>query len=115
MRADGSTGLLDAEAVRAEVNSPTYLAGSWDTDRAAPWSTRPAWPGGWPRPASGWGPDLRAHTRPPASTSDADGVTAADPAWRGCGPGAVVLATNAFPPLVKRLGRYIVPVYDYCW
>jgi glycine/D-amino acid oxidase-like deaminating enzyme len=24
------------------------------------------------------------------------------------------LATNAFPPLLRRLGHYVVPVYDYC-
>ncbi len=26
----------------------------------------------------------------------------------------VALATNAFKPLLKRLGYYVVPVYDYC-
>jgi glycine/D-amino acid oxidase-like deaminating enzyme len=26
----------------------------------------------------------------------------------------VALATNAFPPLLKRLKHYIAPVYDYC-
>ena len=27
--------------------------------------------------------------------------------------GKVLLATNAFPPLVREIGRYVVPVYDY--
>ena len=26
----------------------------------------------------------------------------------------VALGTNAFPPLLRRIGRYIAPVYDYC-
>ena len=28
--------------------------------------------------------------------------------------GKVALATNAFKPLLKRVGHYIAPVYDYC-
>src|SRR6266705_3091576 len=64
--ADGAI-FLDAEAVRAEVNSPTYLAG------------------------------LR----------DKEGSAGVQPARR------VALGTNAFPPLVRRLRPYIVPVYDY--
>ena len=28
--------------------------------------------------------------------------------------GKVALGTNAFPPLLRRIGHYIAPVYDYC-
>jgi hypothetical protein len=54
---------LDVGAMRAEVNSPTYLAGRWDKDGAA--MVQPAklaW--GWPRPASG-SASASASARPP--------------------------------------------------
>ena len=33
--------------------------------------------------------------------------------WRGAWPIGVALATNAYPPLLRRLAHYVVPVYDY--
>ena len=108
--ANGTT-FLDAEAVRAEVNSPTYLAGIWDKEGSA--GVQPA--------RLAWGLadacerlGVRIAERTPATglASDADGVTVRT--RRGVlRARRVVLATNAFPSLVRRLRPYIVPVYDY--
>ena len=51
--ADGRT-FLDLDAVRAEVNSPTYLAGTWDKEGSAA-RARPGSPGAWPTHAHGTG------------------------------------------------------------
>jgi glycine/D-amino acid oxidase-like deaminating enzyme len=98
--ADGSI-FLDAEAVRAEVNSPTYLAGLWDKEGSA--GVQPA--------RLAWGLadaceriGVRIAERTPATglSSDEDGVTVRT---RGGVLRArrVALGTNAFPPLVRRL------------
>jgi glycine/D-amino acid oxidase-like deaminating enzyme len=111
--ADGGEGamILDAEAVRAEVNSPTYLAGLWDKEGSA--GVQPA--------RLAWGladacerTGVRIAERTPATglASDEDGVTVRT--RRGVlRARRVALGTNAFPPLVRRLRPYIVPVYDY--
>ncbi|HEY6313457.1 MAG TPA: FAD-dependent oxidoreductase [Streptosporangiaceae bacterium] len=110
LRASGAA-FLDADAVRAEVNSPTYLAGAWDKDGTA--LVQPA--------ALAWGLaaacerlGVRIAERTPAVglASDADGVRVRlrDGVLRA---GQVALGTSAFPALVHRLRPYIVPVYDY--
>jgi glycine/D-amino acid oxidase-like deaminating enzyme len=104
----GDPGFLDAPATRALVNSPTYLAGSWDRQDTAlvhpgklalelarvavdlgvqifEWS---------PADSVGEGPVVRT----------AQGEVHAD---------HVVLATNVFPSLLKRNRLQTVPVYDY--
>ncbi len=111
--ADGADGakFLDAEAVRAEVNSPTYLAGSWDAAGTA--MIHPARLA-WGLAAACEGAGVRIAERTPATglASDADGVTLRT--RRGVlRARRAVLATNAFPSLVKRLRPYTVPVYDY--
>ena len=102
---------LDAEAVRAEVNSPTYLAGSWDKEGSAiVHPARLAW--GLAAACERLGVRIAERTPATGLASDADGVTVRT--RRGVlRARRVVLATNAFPPLVKRLRPYIVPVYDY--
>src|SRR6185437_4679251 len=108
--ADGSM-FLDAEAVRAEVNSPTYLAGLWDKEGSA--GVQPA--------RLAWGLadaceriGVRIAERTPATglASDEDGVTVRT-RHGVLRARRVALGTNAFPPLVRRLRPYIVPVYDY--
>ncbi len=102
---------LDADAVRAEVNSPTYLAGRWDKDGAA--MVHPA-KLAWGLAAACERIGVRIAERTPATglASDADGVTVRtrDGVLRAR---RVALGTNAFPSLVRRLRPYIVPVYDY--
>jgi glycine/D-amino acid oxidase-like deaminating enzyme len=107
---DGTT-FLDADAVRAEVNSPTYLAGTWDKEGSA--GVHPA--------RLAWGLadacerlGVRIFERTPAVglASDASAATVGtrDGVVRA---GQVALATSAFPALLRRLRPYVVPVYDY--
>jgi glycine/D-amino acid oxidase-like deaminating enzyme len=102
---------LDTTAVRAEVNSPTYLAGSWDAKGTA--MVHPA-KLAWGLAAACERIGVRIFERTPAAglASDADGVTVRT--RRGAVRARrAVLATNAFPSLIKRLRPYTVPVYDY--
>jgi len=108
---DGGGTFLDAEAVRAQVNSPTYLAGLWDKEGSA--GVQPA--------RLAWGLadaceriGVRIAERTPATglASDEDGVTVRT-RHGVLRARRVALGTNAFPPLVRRLRPYIVPVYDY--
>jgi glycine/D-amino acid oxidase-like deaminating enzyme len=102
---------LDQEAVRAEVASPTYLAGGWFRDRTAlidparlAWGLRTACL------AAG----VRIAEQTPATRLSRDGAGV-----RVRTPGATVtarqaaLATNAFPGPLRRMRPFIVPVYDY--
>ena len=111
--ADSGNGakFLDATAVRAEVNSPTYLAGSWDaTGTAMVHPAKLAW--GLAAACERIGVRIAERTPATGLASDADGVTLRT--RRGVlRARRAVLATNAFPSLVKRLRPYIVPVYDY--
>jgi glycine/D-amino acid oxidase-like deaminating enzyme len=103
--------LLDAEAVRAQVNSPTYLGGVWARDAFALVDpARLCW--GLARAAEAAGASLFEASPVAALRPDGAGARAETPG------GAVrarhaVLATSAFPPLVRAIRRYVVPVYDY--
>ncbi len=108
--ADGVT-FLDAEAMQAEVNSPGYLAGTWD--KAGTAMIQPARLA-WGLAAACEQIGVRIAERTPASglASDADGVTVRT-RHGVLRARRVALATSAFPSLVRRLRPYIVPVYDY--
>jgi glycine/D-amino acid oxidase-like deaminating enzyme len=103
--------LLDAEQARQEVASPTYLAALWHRDSTAMLNpARLAW--GLQQACLSLG--VRVFERSPvtAVTGERAGVRLST---RG---GAVVarnvaLGTNAFPPLLRRVRPYVVPVYDY--
>ncbi|HET8980586.1 MAG TPA: FAD-dependent oxidoreductase [Solirubrobacteraceae bacterium] len=103
--------LLDAEAMRAEVASPTYLGGVWDRTGAALVD-----PGrlaqGLAEAAERLG--VRICERSPV-TRLADAGSAVDVVVAGGRVRArrVVLGTSAYPPLVRAMRRYIAPVYDY--
>jgi glycine/D-amino acid oxidase-like deaminating enzyme len=116
--------LLDREEVRAEVNSPTYLAGLWhQSGNATVNPARLAW--GLRRAALGHGVRIHEHTRVTKLRREDDGVVLeTGPAAGGARAGGaqapgkvrarrVLLATNAYPPLVRSIRRYMVPVYDY--
>jgi len=105
-------GYLDRTAVREQVNSPTFLAGNWDKH-----GTAMLHPGklvaGLARAARELG--VRFFENSPATglgkapggkvrVSTRDGELLAD---------RVILATNAFPSLLKRYRRHTIPVYDY--
>ncbi len=99
--------VLDRDAVRAEVASPTYLGAIHQRTGIAL-----ADPGalalGLRRAAVGLG--VRLHERTPVESATASelrtpgGVVRAD---------RVLLATGAYPPLTRSIRRLVAPVYDY--
>ncbi len=104
-------GFLDAAAVRAVVDSPTYLAGRLDADEAAMVDpARLAW--GLASAAEGLGVRVVEGTRLEALKRTSGGVEAAT-------SGGIVrardvaLATNVFPGPLRRSAWRVVPVYDY--
>ena len=102
---------LDQAAVRRELNSPTYIAGLWQrTGNAIIDPARLAW--GLARAASELGVRIHEHSRVTSLADTPGGVqlTVGEARLRAR---RVVLATNGFPPLVRAIRRYVVPVYDY--
>ncbi|MEV0605177.1 FAD-dependent oxidoreductase [Polymorphospora rubra] len=103
--------LLDRDALRAEVDSPTYLGGFWDTDGVAMLDpARLAW--GLRRVCLDLGVRIHEHTRVTGLHRDRAALSLRTPHGR-VRADRVALATNAFPPLLRRLRHYLVPVYDY--
>jgi glycine/D-amino acid oxidase-like deaminating enzyme len=115
---------LTAEQAQAEVHSPTYHGAAFVPEgRGLVDPARLAW--GLARAAREAG--VRVYERSPVERleRDGEGVRAqlrsgrdgAGRAGSGDAPGVrarrAVLATSAFPPLVRAIRRYVVPVYDY--
>jgi glycine/D-amino acid oxidase-like deaminating enzyme len=109
--ASGAGEFLDRDAVRAEVDSPTYLAGAWDRGGAAMLDpARLAW--GLAAAAESLGVRIAENT--PVTALACDGAAMRLTTPRGSiRAGRVALATNAFRPLLRRLRLHTVPVYDY--
>ena len=104
--------LLDGPAMRDEVNSPTYTGGLWRKDRAAIVDpARLVW--GLKAAAESLGVTIYEDTKATSVEKDGVGVIVHTPLG-AVRAGKVALATNASKPLLKRLGHYIAPVYDYC-
>lgn len=111
--ADPGITYLDQAAVRGQVNSPTYLAGAWSTRDAAT-----------VHPAKLAAELARLCARNGVAIHENTPVTGLTGA-RGASPiqlitdattllaDRVILATNAFPSLLKRYRYHTVPVYDY--
>ncbi|MEV4435110.1 FAD-dependent oxidoreductase [Streptomyces sp. NPDC049585] len=109
----GITGhtFLDRDAVRAEIDSPTFLAGLWNrTGVAMLHPAKLAW--GLKRACRSLGVRLYEHTPGTELSVRRTGVAVRTPYGRVFARQAA-LATNAFSSLVKRLRPYIAPVYDY--
>ena len=103
---------LDRDAMRAQVDSPTYAGGLWRKDTAALVDpARLAW--GLKAAAESLGVRIYEDTKALSVERDGVGVMVTTPLGR-VRAGKVALATNAFKPLLKRLSNFIVPVYDYC-
>jgi glycine/D-amino acid oxidase-like deaminating enzyme len=103
---------LDAEAMRGQVDSPTYRGGLWRKNRAAIVDpARLAW--GLKRAAMSLGVRIYEDTKATDLERDGVGVLVTTPLGN-IRAAKVALATNAFKPLLRRLGHYIAPVYDYC-
>ncbi|MEU1118265.1 MULTISPECIES: FAD-dependent oxidoreductase [unclassified Streptomyces] len=108
--AEGSE-LLDADALREHVDSPTFLGGLWDRDGVAMLNpAKLAW--GLKRACLAKGVRVYEHTPALELASSGAGMAVRTPYGRVFAD-QVVLATNIFPSLVKRLRPYTVPVYDY--
>ncbi|MFI6901202.1 NAD(P)/FAD-dependent oxidoreductase [Nonomuraea sp. NPDC050394] len=102
---------LDQAQVRAEVDSPTYLGGLWERSGCA--MLDPA------KLAFGLRAaclklGVRIYERSPVRALDDDGVTITlrTPHGSAAAP-KVALGTGVFPPLLRRLKHFVVPVYDY--
>ena len=102
---------LDTDAVRAELASPTYLAGSWHRDRVALVDpARLAW--GLRAACLSTGVRIAENTEVTGLRRDGTGVRLST--RHGAVHSArAVLATSAFPGLLRRMRPYTVPVYDY--
>ena len=103
---------LDQETLRSQVHSPTYSGGLWRKDRAALIDpARLAW--GLKTAAESLGVRIYEDSKAISVEKDGVGVLVDTPLGR-VRAGKVALGTNAFKPLLKRLGHYVAPVYDYC-
>ncbi|KAA9373427.1 FAD-dependent oxidoreductase [Microbispora cellulosiformans] len=102
---------LDRERVRAEVDSPTYLGGVWDRDGVAMVDpARLAW--GLRDVCVRLGVRVFEHTPVRSLHDDGTALELGTPKGR-VRAGRVALGTGAFPPLLRRLRHFLVPVYDY--
>jgi glycine/D-amino acid oxidase-like deaminating enzyme len=103
---------LDQETLHSQVHSPTYSGGLWRKDRAALVDpARLAW--GLKTAAESLGVRIYEDSKATSVEKDGVGVLVDTPLGR-VRAGKVALGTNAFKPLLKRLGHYVAPVYDYC-
>lgn len=102
---------LTAEEVRARVDSPLYLGATFDAEGVALVDpARLAW--GLRRACLEAGVRLFERT-PIDSITSRDGRVVAASRQGVIRADRVALATNAYPPLLRRLKHYVVPVYDY--
>ena len=106
-----AVSLLDAGQVRARIDSPSYLGAAYDADGVA--LVDPA--------RLAWGlrqacleAGVRMFERTPVRGLDSRGGAITVKVDHGLlTADRVALATNAYPPLLRRLSHYVVPVYDY--
>ena len=102
---------LDREALRARIDSPTYLAGlEWPHGGALVDPAELAW--GLRRAALDDGVELFENTSVSSIQRDGEGVELRT-AGGTVRARRVLLATSAFPPLLRSVGLFVLPVYDY--
>ncbi|WP_328469692.1 FAD-binding oxidoreductase [Actinoplanes sp. NBC_00393] len=102
---------LDRDAVRAEIDSPTYLGGVWEPGSTATVDpARLVW--GLRRACLELGVRLYENTRVEKITKTPDGLALHTASGR-VDAHRVALATGAHSTLLRRLNHWIVPVYDY--
>ncbi|MER7724471.1 FAD-dependent oxidoreductase [Streptomyces sp. NPDC096323] len=107
----GGAEFLDRDALRAEVDSPTFLGGLWDRSGVA--MLHPAklvW--GLKQACLDLGVRIYEHTRGLELARTGTGMAVRTPYGKVLAR-RVALGTNIFPSLVKRVRPYTVPVYDY--
>jgi glycine/D-amino acid oxidase-like deaminating enzyme len=100
----------DRDQLRARVDSPTYLGGCFNPDNGMVNPARLAW--GLRRACLESGVCLYENTGALGLSARREAVFVRTD-YGGVEARCVALATNGFPPLLKRVSHYVVPVYDY--
>ena len=109
---EGQGRFLDRDEVRAELDSPTYLAGLLDPDETALVDpARLAW--GLADAAESLGVRVVEGTRVTGLRRQGAGLALETHAGATISARQVALGTNAFPSLLRRVSLHTVPVYDY--
>ncbi|MEI7847427.1 MAG: FAD-dependent oxidoreductase [Chloroflexota bacterium] len=101
---------LERDRVQQHVNSPTYLGAIQNMNVAMLNPARLAW--GLRKACLNLGVRLYEHTQATQIVEEGNVICVQTPLAQ-IRAARVALATNAFPPLLKRLSYYVVPVYDY--
>jgi glycine/D-amino acid oxidase-like deaminating enzyme len=101
---------LDQARVQAQVHSPTYLAALRDPNVHLMDPGMLAW--GLARTAESLGVVIHEHS-PVLRLSDRGSAVFVTARSGGVLSARVALGTNAYPPLLRRIRQYVVPVYDY--
>jgi glycine/D-amino acid oxidase-like deaminating enzyme len=110
--ADRGSRFLDRDQVRAELSSPTYLAGLFTPEETAIVDpARLAW--GLAEAAESLGVRIVEGTRVTGLSREGSGVRLTTDAGAVISARQVALGTNAFPSLLRRTSLHTVPVYDY--
>ncbi|MER8187403.1 FAD-dependent oxidoreductase [Kitasatospora sp. NPDC094015] len=103
--------VLDADELRREVDSPTFLGGIWDKDGVAMvHPAKLAW--GLKAACLAQGVRIHEHTRATDLAEYGSGMAVRTPYGRIFAR-RVALGTNVFPSLLKRVRPFLAPVYDY--
>ena len=103
--------LLDADRVRAEINSPTYLGGLWVRTGSA--LVHPGKLADGLRSAVARAGVRVCEYSPVRELGKTGGGVSVRTEGGIVNARRTLLATSAYPPLVRAIGRYIAPVYDY--
>ena len=103
--------LLDADRVRAEINSPTYLGGLWVRTGSA--LVHPGKLADGLRSAVARAGVRVCEYSPVRELGKTGGGVSVRTEGGIVNARRALLATSAYPPLVRAIGRYIAPVYDY--
>jgi len=103
--------VLDAAAMRDELDSPLFLGGLRHTGgNALVEPGRLAW--GLRRACLAAGVRIYEHT-PARSLADAGAGLVVTTPYGSVRTGQAVLGTGAFRPLLRRIGNFVIPVWDY--
>ncbi|HXD11653.1 MAG TPA: FAD-dependent oxidoreductase, partial [Anaerolineales bacterium] len=101
---------LDYEQVQNVVKSPIFIGGLKRFDSSIVNPAHLAW--GLRKACLNLGVQLYEHT-PVTNLAEENNFVIAQTQYGQIRAQHVALATNAFPPLLKRISYYVVPVYDY--
>ncbi len=101
---------LTADQIRVRVNSPIYQGALFDPEVAIVDPARLAW--GLARELDRLGVAIYENSEV-TDLEDRGSIVRVQVDKHSVSSSKIILATNAYPPLLKRLKHLIVPVYDY--